>query len=90
MAIDLTRYQEVWRGIRQTWHLDQVFKVLQVPAAVVELPQLGELLQEPGSVASQSVGGQVLVQEEQQLHGVVVDVDAVLNSDERQRGNNIN
>ena len=78
MAVDLTRYQEVWRGIRQTWHLDQVFKVLQVPAAVVELSQLGELLEEPGGVASQSVGGKVLVQQEQQLHVVVVNVDTVL------------
>ena len=84
MAVDLTRNQEVWRVVRQAWHLDQVFKVLQVPAAVVELPQLGELLEEPGGVSSQSVGWEVLVEEEQELDGVVVDVYAVLNNNESQ------
>ena len=79
MAVDLTRYQEVWRGIRQTWHLDQVFKVLQVPAAIVELPEFVELLEEPGGVSSQSVGWEVLMEKEQELDGVVVDMYAVLN-----------
>ena len=79
MAVDLTRHQEVWWIVRQAWHLDQVFKVLQVPAAIVELPEFGELLEEPGGVSSQSVGRQMLVQQEQELDGVVVDMYAVLN-----------
>ena len=79
MAVDLARHQEVWWIVWEAWHLDQVFKVLQVPAAVVELPEFVELLEEPGGVSSQGVGGQVLVQQEQELHRVVVDMYAVLN-----------
>ena len=83
--MDLTGHQEVRRVVRQAGDLDQVFEVLQVPAAVVELPQLGELLEEPGGVSSQSVGWEVLVEEEQELDGVVVDVYAVLNNNESQQ-----
>ena len=77
--MDLTGHQEVRWVVRQTGHLHQVLEVLQVSAAVVELAQLRELLEEPGGVARQGVGGQVLVQEEQQLHCVVIQMDAVLN-----------
>lgn len=80
MTVDLAGHQEVGRVVREAGNLNQVLEVLEVPAAVVELPQLRELLEEPRSMASESVGREMLVKEEEQLHCVVVEVNAVLNN----------
>ena len=80
MAVDLTGHQEVWRVVWQAGHLHQVLEVLKVSAAVVELSQLIELLEEPGGVASESVGWEVLVEEEEQLDCIVIEVNTVLNT----------
>ena len=80
MAVDLTGHQEVWWVVRQAGHLHQVLKVLKVSAAVVELSQLRELLEEPGGVTGQSVRWEVLVKEEEELHCIVIEVNTVLNT----------
>ena len=80
MTVDLAGHQEVGRVVREAGNLNQVLEVLEVPAAVVELPQLRELLEEPRSMASESVGREMLVKEEEELDCVVVEVNAVLNN----------
>ena len=59
-----------------------MFEILQVAALNIELSQPLKLRKETLGMSCQGVRGQMLVEQEQQLHCVVVKVDRVLDTDD--------
>ena len=59
-----------------------MFEILQVAALNIELSQPLKLRKETLGMPCQGVRGQMLVEQEQQLHRVVVKVDRVLDTDD--------